>query len=145
LDSTVAMAFFDPELGFVPWPNSVTWSGSLVAPADGVYRMAFAAEDPMHLQVDGGRVDIVTASPEGWRSVGLGSEIRLAAGAHRVQVSLDVSHGGRELARWNWVPPRASGEVDADAPWSVVPPSALRPDAAVTVVGTAALAPARAQ
>jgi hypothetical protein len=145
LDSTVAMAFFDPELGFVSSPNSVTWTGSLVAPVDGVYRMAFAAEDPMHLQLDGAPVDIVTTSPEGWRSVGLGSEVRLAAGAHRVQVTLDVTHGGRELARWNWVPPRPSGDIDADSPWSVVPPSALRPDASVSVAGTAALAPATAQ
>jgi hypothetical protein len=107
--------------------------------------MAFAAEDRMHLQLDGGPVDVVTTSPEGWQSVGLGSEVRLAAGTHRVQVSLDVTHGGRELARWNWVPPQPSGALDANAAWSVVPPSSLRPDPTVSVVGTAALAPATAQ
>jgi hypothetical protein len=145
LDAMVAMAFFEPELSFVAPPNSITWSGSLIAPADGMYRMAFAAEDPMHLRIDGQPADVVTASPDGWRNVGSGSPVRLSAGPHRVEVSLEVTHGGRELARWNWVPPAPSGELDDAAPWSVVPPSVLRPDAAITVVGTAALAPARAR
>lgn len=32
------------------------------------------------------------------------------------------------MARRNWVPPTASGAVDAAAEWSLVPPTALRPD-----------------
>ena len=127
LDSTVSMAFFDPELGFVSSPNVILWTGSLLAPRTGVYRMAFAAEDDMQLQVDGRPIDVVTVGPDAWRNVGVGSQVELSAGPHRVQVSLGITHGGRELARWNWVPPLDSGTVDTATPWSVVPPSVLRP------------------
>jgi hypothetical protein len=128
LDATVAMAFFDPELGFIVSPNALVWSGSLIAPYSGTYRMAFASEDTMRLQVDGRPVDVVTVRPEGWATVGTGSQMQLTQGAHRVQVTLDISHGGRELARWNWVPPTPTGAVDTSSPWSVVPPWVLRPD-----------------
>jgi hypothetical protein len=134
LDSTVAMAFFDPEMSAVGPPNQVNWSGTLVAPTSGTYRMAFASEDGMHLQVDGQPVDVVTIKPDDWRAVGTGSTLELSAGPHRVRVTLDVTHGGRELARWNWVPPQPSGAIDTAGAWSVVPPFVLRPDAPVTVL-----------
>jgi hypothetical protein len=134
LDATIAMAFFAPELGPIEAPNSIIWSGTLLAPRSGIYRMAFAAEDQMHLRLDDAPVDVVTVGPDGWRGVGLGSTLPLAAGAHRVQVTLDVTHGGRNQARWNWVPPRADGSVDAGTAWSVVPPSVLRPETAVRAV-----------
>jgi hypothetical protein len=134
LDSMISMAFFDPELPAVAPPNQVVWSGWLNAPTSGAYRMAFASEDGMHLQLDGQPVEVVTVKPDDWRGVGTGSTVQLEAGPHRVQVTLDVSHGGRELARWNWVPPQASGAVDAGGSWSVVPPSVLRPDPPVTVL-----------
>jgi hypothetical protein len=132
LDSMVSMAFFDPELGFVAIPNTIIWTGSLLAPTAGVYRMAFASEDGMHLQLDGEPVDVVTTTPESWQTVGMGSQVTLSAGAHRVAVTLDISHGGRELARWNWVPPLPDGEPDTLSGWSVVPPWVLRPDPPVT-------------
>ena len=98
--------------------------------------MAFAAEDAMHLLVDGQPVNVVTVSPDGWASVGDGSSVQLSAAVHiRVEVQPGhVTHGGRELQRcWNWVPPRADGTQDAAAAWSVVPPWALRPDPAVRI------------
>jgi hypothetical protein len=134
LDSTVAMAYFDPELGPILAPNAVIWSGTLLAPRTGIYRMAFAAEDRMRLQIDGAPVDVAVVSPDDWRTVGIGSGVQLTAGAHRVVVALDVSHGGRDLARWNWVPPRADGTPDASTPWTVVPPAALRPEASVELI-----------
>ncbi len=136
LAGMVAMAFFEPELGPAHSgpANGVIWSGALLAPYSGTYRMAFAAEDAMHLRVDGQPVDVVTVSPDGWRDVGPGTPVELSAGSHRVEVRLDVTHGARELARWNWVPPRADGTPDANAAWSVVPPWVLRPDPAVRVV-----------
>ncbi|HEV7663528.1 MAG TPA: PA14 domain-containing protein [Chloroflexota bacterium] len=137
LDATVAMAFFNPELGYVPVPNTLTWSGTLIAPRAGTYRMAFAAEDQMHLRVDGQLVDVVSLRPEQWQAAAVGSQLRLAEGPHQVEVTLDVTHGGRELARWNWVPPQADGAVDAAAEWAVVPPRALRPDQPVTVAPSA--------
>lgn len=88
----------------------------------------------MHLQVDGQPVDVVTVKPEGWPTVGAGSQVTLSEGPHRVQVTLDITHGGRELARWNWVPPSSSGALDIETGWSVVPPQFLRPDANVSVV-----------
>ena len=134
LDATIAMAFFGPEIGFVRMPNSIVWSGALLAPRSGEYRMAFAAEDTMHLQVDGRAVDVVTVSPEQWAAVGLGSTVRLDEGPHVVRVTLDVTHYGRELARWNWVPPAADGALDSAREWSVVPPQVLRPDSPVAQV-----------
>jgi hypothetical protein len=128
LDSTVSMAFFDPELDLVVVPNSIVWSGWLQAPLSGTYRMAFASEDAMHLEIDGRPVDVETVSPDGWRTVGAGSQLPLSEGSHRVQVTLDISHSGRDLARWNWVPPRADGSIDATTDWAVVPPQVLRPD-----------------
>jgi hypothetical protein len=127
IDSSIAMAFFDPELGFVAVPNSIVWTGSLIAPRGGAYRMAFAAEDTMHLSVDGVQQDVVTVQPDRWASVGGGSEVQLTAGAHRVEIRLDITHGGREIARWNWVPPLDGGGVDASSTWAVVPPWVLRP------------------
>jgi hypothetical protein len=133
LDAMLAMAFFEPELGPVVQPNAVVWSGSLLAPHGGTYRLAFAADDAMHLQIDGAPVNVVTVPPDGWRDVGMGSTVELGAGSHRVEIQLDITHGGRELARWNWVPPRADGVVDAQGGWSVVPPWVLRPDPSVRV------------
>lgn len=127
LDSTVSQTFFDPELGFVIIPNSIVWTGSLLAPRSGAYRMAFASEDTLHLQIEGQPVDVVTVKPEGWHSVGPGSQVQLSRGPHRIQVTLDISHGGRDLARWNWVPPQPNGALDPTAEWSVVPPRVLRP------------------
>jgi hypothetical protein len=135
LDATVAMAFFDPEVGFVIAPNTMVWSGSLVAPRSGLYRMAFSSEDTMHLQVDGQPVDVVSVKPDDWQTVGTGSTVQLSQGAHRVQVTLDISHGGRELARWNWVPPQANGALETTSDWSVVPPQVLRPDPGAVSVG----------
>ena len=128
LDSTVSMAFEDPELGFVAIPNSLVWTGSLLVPRSGAYRMAFAAEDAMHLSLDGVPVEVVTVKPDDWGAVGSGSIVQLSEGAHRVEVRLDITHGGRELARWNWVPPQPNGVPDLSAAWSVVPPAVLRPD-----------------
>jgi hypothetical protein len=130
LDATVAMAFFDPEMAFVIYPSTIEWSGTLLAPRDGTYRMAFAAEDLMHLQIDDQPIDVVTVKPDQWPSVGVGSLVRLTEGPHSVRVTLEVTHGGRELARWNWVPPAPNGapEAPSSSEWAVVPPQVLRPD-----------------
>ena len=128
LDATIAMVSFDPALGSVQVPSSITWSGSLLAPRSGVYRMAFASDDTMRLEIDGHAVDVICVQPEQWQSVGIGSEVRLTEGRHSVRVTLEITHGGRNLARWNWVPPTAGGVIDTAAEWSVVPPHVLRPD-----------------
>ena len=61
--------------------------------------MAFAAEDTMHLQVDGAPISVVTIPPDDWHGVGIGSPVELTAGSHRVEIRLDITHGARELAR----------------------------------------------
>jgi hypothetical protein len=134
LDTMLAMAFWDPELSAVMSPNQVVWSGMLIAPRTGAYRMAFASEDTMQLQLDGLPANVVTVKPDDWRTVGTGSTVDISEGAHRVRITLDVTHGGRELARWNWVPPDASGAMDVGGEWSVVPPWVLRPEAPVSVL-----------
>jgi hypothetical protein len=127
LDATVATAFFDPELRPASPPGSVVWSGTLLAARNGAYRMAFAGEDRLSLQVDGRPVDVVSVTPDQWARVGTGSTVQLSEGPHTVAITLDVTHAGRELARWNWVPPLADGSADNTTQWSVVPPSVLRP------------------
>jgi hypothetical protein len=134
LDATIAMAFFTPEVGIVRSPDSIVWAGALLVPRSGVYRMAFAAEDTMQLHVDGQAVEVVTVRPEQWASVGIGSVVRLEEGRHAVRVTLDVTHSGRELARWNWVPPASDGALDSATEWSVVPPQVLRPESPVVLV-----------
>jgi 4-amino-4-deoxy-L-arabinose transferase-like glycosyltransferase len=133
LDSTVAMAFFEPELGPVSTPNTITWSGSLLVPRTGVYRMGFSSDDTMRLEIDGRPVQVVSVRPDDWQTVGAGSEVRLTEGRHAVRVFLDVTHGGRDVARWNWVPPMPDGRTDVAASWAVVPPNVLRPDPPVVV------------
>jgi hypothetical protein len=132
------MAFFDPEMGSVPSPSTIEWSGTLLAPREGAYRMAFSAEDMMHLQIDGQPIDVVTVKPDQWQGVGGGSLVRLTEGPHRLTVTLDVTHGGRVLARWNWVPPTPGGAPDTSSEWAVVPPQVLRPDPGVIAVTPAA-------
>jgi hypothetical protein len=134
LDATIAMAFFTPEVGIVRSPDSIVWAGALLVPRSGVYRMAFAAEDTMQLHVDGQAVEVATVRPEQWASVGIGSVVRLEEGRHAVRVTLDVTHSGRELARWNWVPPASDGALDSATEWSVVPPQVLRPESPVVLV-----------
>jgi hypothetical protein len=134
LDATIATAFFEPEVGPLPLPNAIEWSGTLLAPRAGSYRMAFVAEDDMQLALDGTVTPVATMRSPSWRAVGVGSIVELSAGPHRVRVTLRVTHDGRELARWDWVPPSADGAADDGSDWSVVPPSALRPDVPVRVV-----------
>jgi hypothetical protein len=90
--------------------------------------MAFASEDPMRLEVDGGRVEVQRVGPGEWGRLGVGSLVQLTEGPRHVRVILDVTHGGRDLARWNWVPPNANGVADLGAEWAIVPPMLLRPD-----------------
>ena len=59
--------------------------------------------------------------------------MQLTEGAHRVEISLLVTHGGRELARWNWVPPNPDGTAASGGQWTVVPPMVLRPATPVRV------------
>jgi hypothetical protein len=70
---------------------------------------------------------VITVPPDRWAGVSQGSLVQLTEGAHEVQVNLLVTHGGRELARWNWVPPLPDGTVATGGQWTVVPPMNLRP------------------
>jgi hypothetical protein len=87
----------------------------------------------MRLEIDGQPVKVVSVRPDDWQTVGAGSEVRLTEGRHAVRVFLDVTHGGRDVARWNWVPPMPDGRTDVAASWAVVPPNVLRPDPPVVV------------
>jgi hypothetical protein len=127
LDTTVGMAFFEPELQEVGSDSTVVWSGSLLVESGGLHRMVFAAEDPMTLELDGQPVGVPTFPPDAWARADLGAVVPLTAGLHTVRVTLQVTHGGRDLARWNWVPPRTDGSLDAASAWTVVPPMVLRP------------------
>jgi hypothetical protein len=95
-------------------PYSVTWAGSLDAPATGAYTMTLLAQGAATLQLDGTAV-LATSQPSDNPSA---ARVVLPAGKHAVElkVAFDNTRGDVE---WRWTPP---GGQD-----SIVPPSALSP------------------
>ena len=101
---------------------------TLLAPRSGTYRMAFGADSPVTLELDGQPIEIQQESAETWGQLRQGTPVELAAGEHQVRVTMAISPAGRTLIRWIWALPTADGQLDADAAWSVVPPTRLRPE-----------------
>jgi beta-glucosidase len=130
----------DPALDFV-WNNispapgipienySVRWSGELVAPADGDYRIGASSDEAFRLSFDGQVLvdDWVVYGQRGERT--FTTLVRLQAG-HAYPVKLEYFRRFREsFARLVWVPPNLTQEaVDA----------ARKSDVVVAVVGITA-------
>src|SRR5205823_14107738 len=127
LDSTLAVTSLDHYVPVGPPPFTVAWSGSLVAPRTGAYRLSVVSDGAVTVDLDGKPLNLPTAKPESWQPTANGSPIQLSAGPHPIRVTLLMANGGRSIARLSWVPPRGDGQVDVQGDWSVVPPSALRP------------------
>jgi hypothetical protein len=127
LDATLAAAFLD-RAGPLPDPGQIVWRGTLLAPRSGTYRMAFGADAPITLELDGQPIEIQQESAETWAQLRQGTPVELTAGAHQVRVTMAIPPAGRTLIRWIWALPAADGQLDADAAWSIVPPMRLRPE-----------------
>jgi hypothetical protein len=126
LDATLAAAFLDRD-GPLPGAGRIVWRGTLLAPRSGVYRMAFGADAPVTLELDGQPIEIQQETAETWDQLRQGTPVALTEGPHQVQVTMAIKPASRTLIRWTWALPTADGQLDADAAWSVVPPMRLRP------------------
>ncbi len=111
-----ALAFCCPTdlTGIAGKPFTVTWTGTLTAPATGVYSMTLFTQGALDLKVDGQ----VIMHGDGSSDATLEAGPNLTAGPHAVEVDMDVK-GGPGGIEWIWTPP--GGER------SIVPPSALSP------------------
>lgn len=117
-----AFSRVDPLLLFAwseqePWPApfSVRWTGTLMAPVDGAYRLQLNADDGVRLWIDGQLVG-ESVAPDTVNLVD--TLVQLSAGAHDVRIDYFQRGGGKGLEFW-WQPPG-----DHLRP---VPPSALSP------------------
>ena len=112
----------DPLLLFAwpeqePWPESfsVRWTGTLTAPADGLYRFQISADDGVRLTLDGELVG-ESVVPDNVNLIDVQRE--LSAGPHAIRIDYFQRGGGKALELW-WQPP---GET-----LQPVPPGALSP------------------
>jgi hypothetical protein len=114
LDGSLAFCCLGSQLLNGDKPFTATWSGTLTAPASGVYSMTLFTQGAVDLKLDGRSV----MRSDGSSETTLEASPNLTAGPHSVQVDMD-SKGGPGGLEWMWTPP--GGER------SIVPPSALSP------------------
>ncbi len=113
VDRTLLMAWIDPEP--LTGAFSVTWTGWLMAPRGGKYRLRLGADDGVRLWVDG-RVVGESLRPGTVNQVMV--TLPLSAGPHAIRVDY-FQRGGAKALAFYWQPPKS--------PETVVPPSALYP------------------
>jgi 4-amino-4-deoxy-L-arabinose transferase-like glycosyltransferase len=99
VDPLILMAWPDPEPIFGPF--SATWTGELVAPADGFYGFVLNADDGVRFWLDG-QVLGESLTPDTVNSVQAGATLR--AGAHAVRIDYFQRGGGKAL-EFFWQPP----------------------------------------
>jgi PA14 domain len=103
------------QLGALPYPSCVLWSGSIYAPTSGTYRFVVAADDVGWLTID--RQVVVPDPGAVTKAIGEGS-VRLDAGWHRITVGERNIWGGAYI-RLSWEPPGGQAQI--------VPARDLRP------------------
>ncbi len=99
LDPLILTAWPDPEPIFGPF--SATWTGELLAPADGFYGFVLNADDGVRFWLDG-RVLGESLVPDTVNSVHAAAE--LTAGPHPVRIDYFQRGGGKAL-EFFWQPP----------------------------------------
>jgi hypothetical protein len=104
------------QLGALPPPSSVIWSGKLLISVRGLYRFAITADDNGWLKIDGHWVIDDAAEVTKTRDVG---SIQLASGVHSIEVGEHNVWDGA-LMKLLWQPPGSAEEV--------VPSRVLIPD-----------------
>lgn len=103
------------ELGGVPAPSRILWTGTLQAPLTGEYRFVIEADDCGWVTIDGMPVIRDPGNVTQTHDEGL---VYLTQGPHRVEVGLR-NLAGDAVMRLAWQPP--GGELE------IVPSSALHP------------------
>ncbi len=105
------------QLGALPPPSTVIWSGELLAPVSGVYVFTIEVDDAGWLKIDGGSV---IADPGEISKMHDSGSIYLASGSHSIEVGERNIWGGASMHLF-WQPP---GGVQ-----QIVPAEFLRPRA----------------
>ena len=113
VDRALFMAWIDPEP--VVGPFSVTWTGYLLAPVDGVYQFTAGADDGVRLWLDG-KVLGESLRPDTVNQVQV--HVTLRAGPHSIRVDY-FQRGGAKTFTLRWRPPQGKD--------GIIPPAFLRP------------------
>jgi len=95
------------ELGGIPGPSRVVWTGTLNVARTGPYRFAIQADDSGWLTIDGGPV--IAANPEIASYTATGA-VYLTAGAHRIEAG-EYNIFGDAAMRLSWQPPGRPAEI----------------------------------
>ncbi len=103
------------ELGGIPAPARMLWTGTLQVPSTGEYRFIIEADDCGWLTIDGMPVIRDPGEVTQTHDEGL---VYLTKGPHRIEVGLR-NLAGDAVMRLAWQPPSAQLEI--------VPSSALKP------------------
>jgi hypothetical protein len=104
------------ELGAMPYPSSVLWSGALIAPRDGLYGFDIVADDTGWIAIDGKVVVADTGYTPRTQGTGV---VELLEGRHRIIVG-ERNVEGDAFAHLYWQTPGRGVEI--------VPSEALIPD-----------------
>ena len=103
------------ELGALPYPSSVVWTGRIIAPSTGLYHFAINVDDAGWLKIDGRSVIDDPGEVSKYYDTG---GMYLNAGAHAIEVGERNLVGGSSI-RLSWQPPNGDEQV--------VPASVLLP------------------
>jgi hypothetical protein len=104
------------QMGALPFPSVVIWSGSLLVPRAGVYRFSIDADDAGWLSIDG---NPVINDPGPVNRTHADGARELTAGLHRIEVG-ERNIGGDASIHVYWWPPGKGREI--------IPSSNLVPD-----------------
>jgi hypothetical protein len=104
------------QMGALPFPSVVIWSGRLLVPCVGVYRFAIDADDAGWLSIDG---NPVINDPGPVNRTHADGARELTAGLHRIEVG-ERNIGGDASIHVYWWPPGRGREI--------IPSSNLVPD-----------------
>lgn len=114
VDGTLATGGLQSDVGVTE--GSVRWTGTLLAPTSGLYQMRLASQGAAEVRIDG-RVALAMPGTDEEKPPAV--DLDLTAGAHPIEICLDLAYGKPNAVEWRWTTP---GELE-----SIVPPSALAP------------------
>ena len=93
------------ELGALPYPSFVVWTGNLVAPKTGLYHFDIDVDDAGWLKIDGKSVIEDPGDNPRYHDRG---GVYLTAGVHPIEVGERNLVGGSSI-RLTWQPPDGAG------------------------------------
>jgi len=95
------------QMGALPFPSVVIWSGRLLVPRPGIYRFSIEADDAGWLSIDG---NPVINDPGPINRTHADGACELAAGPHRIEVG-ERNLGGDASIHVYWWPPGKGREI----------------------------------